>query len=107
MTFLQHVLPGRAAKGFILYTDQLDGTKLFEGDLRQCCHCQKIWTYKPGSGILRGFCQKCNGHVCGKHTCMTFCYPAEQQLDDLEALERRNRRAIEAAVRHRTWLESI
>lgn len=108
MNVLTHTLPGRAAKGFILYTDVQSGARLFEGDMRQCCHCQAIWTHKPGSGKLRGFCRRCMGHVCGKRTCMLNCYPAEQQIDDTETLAyKRNKAAIEAAWRHRQWLESI
>src|SRR3990167_2127897 len=105
--FLTRTLPGRAAKGFLTLTDRETGAKLFEGDMRQCCHCQAIWTHKPGSGKLRGFCGRCHGHLCGKRTCMTNCYPAEQQLDDSEAVYFRNKRAIEAAYRHRQWLDSI
>ena len=104
MIFLQHSLPGRLAKGTITYTDRFEGTKLFEGDLRQCVHCQMIWTYKPGSGKLRGFCGKCNGHLCGKKYCMENCYPAEQWLDDVEDLVFRRKRKIEAAYeRQMRW----
>ena len=107
MTMLRYTLPGRAAKGIITYTDLQDGKKLFEGDMRQCVHCQMIWTYKPGSGKLRGFCGKCNGHVCGKKACMEGCYPAEQRIEDAEAIFFRNKRVIEAAIQRQNWLESL
>lgn len=103
---LHHTLPGKAAKGFILYTDLNDGKRLFEGDMRQCVHCQMVWTYKPGSGKLRGFCWRCGGHTCGKRACMD-CYPAEKRVEDIEALARRVKGSIEAAVRRQNWFESI
>ena len=38
-----------------------DSDKLeYEGETHQCCHCGKHWQIKPGSGITRGFCIKCN-----------------------------------------------
>jgi hypothetical protein len=40
-----------------------------EGETRQCCHCQFIWEYKPGSGIRRGWCLKHNGFLCGREEC--------------------------------------
>ena len=104
--FLQHTLPGRAAKGIITYTDRFEGTKLFEGDMRQCVHCQKIWTYKMGSGRLSGFCWRCNGYICDKRACLD-CYPAEKRVEDMEHIFQRNKRAIEAAYRRQQWLMSI
>ena len=106
MTMLRLTLPGGASKGVITYTSLDTGKLLFEGDMRQCCHCQKVWTYKPGSRAARGFCTQCNGHVCGAPGCMD-CYPAEQRLDDIETLAyRRKKKMIDAAyARQRRWAE--
>lgn len=46
-----------------------DGHKI-EGESRQCVHCQKIWTYRPGSGITRGWCFKHGGWLCGEQACI-------------------------------------
>lgn len=46
-----------------------DGVKI-EGETRQCVHCQKIWTYRPGSGTVRGWCFKHQGFVCAEPECM-------------------------------------
>ena len=51
---------------------------------KQCCHCGKHWVTKPGSGAIRGFCPKCDDHVCGDINCVTRCYPYEKQLEDYE-----------------------
>src|SRR5262249_2008331 len=40
-----------------------------EGEGRQCVHCQFMWEYRPGSGIRRGFCLRCNGWLCGREVC--------------------------------------
>ena len=60
-----------------------DHNTIFEGTMRHCVHCEMVWTYRPGSGINRGFCLKCEGHTCGKDVCF-ICYPAEQRLEDME-----------------------
>ncbi len=64
-----------------------DKSTIFEGNLRQCCHCSMVWIYKPGSGINRGFCSKCEDHICGKDVCF-ICYPAEQRDEDMERAAR-------------------
>ncbi len=83
-----------------------DGKVIFESFVRQCIHCQYTWTHKPGSGILRGFCKRCNGSLCGRDRCFT-CYHKEKQIEDLEAIGWANKRAIEAAVRHLQLREDI
>src|SRR3990167_2136641 len=95
---LRQTLPGSLQKGILTLTDQFTGAHIGSSDLRQCCHCQKVWEYKPGSKAQRGFCMKCNGHVCGSPGCWN-CYPAEQRIDDTEAIYYRNKKMIEAAVR--------
>lgn len=48
----------------------------------QCCHCGGHWVPRPGSGTVRGFCQNCNGPVCGPGC--AACVPAEQMLENIE-----------------------
>lgn len=45
-----------------------DGNKI-EGEQEQCCHCQYTWTPQPGSGIRRGYCLRCDAHLCGRDEC--------------------------------------
>ncbi len=96
--------------GEVSYIDRETGKTLFEGYLRQCMHCQHTWTYKPGSGVLRGFCVKCNGHTCGRFECQT-CYHKEKQIEDMETLgdrtQKRAAQVIEAALRRETLRETI
>jgi hypothetical protein len=40
-----------------------------EGECRMCAHCNYTWEYKPGSGITRGYCVKCDGWLCGRAEC--------------------------------------
>lgn len=96
----------RRPAGFLTVVDSLTGKVLMEAGLRQCVHCQYTWTYRPGSGILRGFCFRCDGHTCGGVACMD-CYPKEQRVDDMEAVAWQNRRAIEAAVRVNNLRETL
>lgn len=49
---------------------------------RMCVHCGGHWVVEPGSGALRGFCQNCNGYICGPG-CME-CVPVEKMLDIME-----------------------
>lgn len=57
--------------------------ELARGGTRQCCHCQATWVHAPGSGRLRGYCQNCNGFVCGPGC--AACVPLERRLENLEA----------------------
>ncbi len=109
---------GRHNMGEVRYSDRETGKTLFEGYLRQCMHCQHTWTYKPGSGILRGFCHNCNGWTCGNFPCQT-CYHKEKQIEDMETLgtiladgtwsrvEKRAAQVIEAALRRQGLREEI
>ncbi len=105
VVILKHGLE-RHSQGTLLITDLHSGEKLFEGYVRQCVHCQNTWTYRPGSGIRRAMCDRCNGHTCGRPSCDT-CYHKERRIEDLEALGRMNRAAIEALVRHIELQERI
>lgn len=83
MVYLQHSdrkAEERVGQLIVLDPDQ---NRIFEGDLRQCVHCQMVWVFRPGSGTDRGFCMKCQGHTCGKDVCFE-CYPAEQRIEDIE-----------------------
>ncbi len=89
--------------GLIIFKDYHTGEVLFEGEVRQCIHCQNTWTHKPGSGIQRGFCMRCNGHLCGHYQC-SVCYHKEKRIEDMEA---HGRAVIEAAVRRQELRERI
>ena len=104
MTLLQHVR--NRPHGFITVVDRDEGTKLFEGEVRQCIHCQYTWRHVPGSGELRGFCKNCVSLTCGTEKCDT-CYHKEKQIEDIEAIARQNRASIEAAVRRQNLREQI
>lgn len=54
------------------------------GQMLQCLHCQHLWEVKPGSGIERGFCFRCNGPTCGKPEC-DRCLPWEMQCEIIES----------------------
>jgi hypothetical protein len=45
------------------------GDHRVEGEARQCCHCQYVWEYIPGSGAKRGFCLHCHGLLCMRAEC--------------------------------------
>ncbi len=49
-----------------------DSGQAVEGEQRQCCHCQALWTYQPGSGTTRGYCLSCDGWLCGRPACAQF-----------------------------------
>ena len=57
--------------------------KMVEGATLSCCHCQATWVVKRGSGKLRGFCQNCNGFVCGP--ACAECVPIERRIENIEA----------------------
>ncbi len=82
MVYLQRTDRRSERTGSILVLDP-DQNTVFEGNLRHCVHCQAIWVFRPGSGVNRGFCLKCQGHTCGKDVCFV-CYPAEQRIEDME-----------------------
>jgi len=104
MTMLKHV--SKRPIGIVLITDIESGKTLFEGEVKQCIHCQYTWRYKPGSGALRGICWRCNGPLCGRKQC-SVCYHKEKRIEDMEAVVRRNRAAVEAAVRRQELRERI
>lgn len=87
----------------------VNASLLHEASLRQCKHCQAVWTYKPGIGRLTGYCRKCDGYVCDKAGCQD-CYPAEQFIDDIDLAAGTfgpTRKQIEALVRRQAWREKV
>ncbi len=86
MVYLQRIDRRSERIGQLTVLDP-DNSTVFEGNLRQCCHCSFVWIYRPGSGINRGFCHKCEDHICGKDVCF-ICYPAEQRDEDMERAAR-------------------
>lgn len=105
VAILKHGLQ-QHAQGILLVTDRETGRVLFEGNLRQCIHCQNTWTYKPGSDVRRGFCVRCNGNLCGRPQCDT-CYHKERRIEDMEAVAWMNKRVIEAAVRQQQLRKAL
>lgn len=69
--------------GLVTLIDPGADKPLLEVGTLQCCHCGCHWYPQPGSGRVRGFCQNCNGFVCGPG-CST-CVPTEQLLSNMEA----------------------
>lgn len=57
-----HRVAGWSEKG-------IGGGKLGVNEYRQCCHCQYVWEYQPGSGTKRGYCLNCNGLQCLRPEC--------------------------------------
>ncbi len=68
--------------GFIEVTGPYGELK--RGETLKCVHCQHSWIVEPGSGKMRGFCQRCNGYTCGGKNCLD-CIPAEHRLENIEA----------------------
>lgn len=71
---------GRQEAGVIIVADPDVGIQ--EHSTRQCVHCQKTWIYIPGSGKIRGWCNNCQGFICGPGC--EECVPAEQMIENIE-----------------------
>lgn len=84
------------------YTVSFDSDlKKIEAETRQCIHCQYNWSYGDphqeemyiGPPTRRGFCNKCQGWLCGRDECIqqqialtgntTDCIPFEDQVNRL------------------------
>lgn len=74
---------GRHTSGYVV-SDDYEGHRE-EGETYSCCHCQKICIIKPGSGIRRGWCFRCNKPLCGKQQCLDRCEPWEAKIEAMEA----------------------
>ena len=59
---------GHKPSGYFATADG-EGHKI-EGETRQCIHCQYTWEYRPGSGVVRGYCGRCHGFVCARDECI-------------------------------------
>lgn len=68
--------------GTIIVVDPGTDKPLLEVGTLQCCHCGGHWIPAPGSGRIRGFCQRCHGPVCGPGC--AECVPVEQYLENVE-----------------------
>lgn len=64
---------------------------VLERDTLQCCHCNRHYTVRPGSGKRRGWCTLCGSTTCGAAACLP-CVPFEKKLDQIE----RSARLMEA-----------
>lgn len=64
-----------------IFVSSHDGPNLSLDTIR-CVHCGTHWVHQPGSGKVRGFCQKCNGFFCGPN-CIE-CVPLEARLEIME-----------------------
>ena len=76
--------------GYLIITDP-DGT--IERDTLQCCHCNKHYIVRPGSGKRRGWYTLCAQATCGAEHCLP-CVPFEKKLESIEARERVRRSLV-------------
>ena len=58
-----------------------DGCHRFEGENRQCVHCQYSWIYNPGSGMVRGYCTRHDGWICARPQCYKM---QKARLDEMK-----------------------
>lgn len=67
----------------------LDSDRSERAPMARCVHCDYRWLFRPpnsGGGHLRGWCQQCNGYVCGRKVCREQgCVTVEQRLRNCEA----------------------
>lgn len=49
----------------------------------ECCHCNGHFLFTRGSGVRRGWCQRCMRMTCGNPACDP-CRPWEQQMEEIE-----------------------
>lgn len=68
------MIQGHKPNGYLTTVD----LKTVTGETRQCVHCQKMWTYSPGSGTTRGWCVNCGGFICAEPQCLL----QQKQLTD-------------------------
>lgn len=67
--------------GTAIWSDRFSDRRV-ERRTVQCVHCGRHWVPQPGSGRVRGWCQKCHGWVCGPKC--NECVPMEQWLENFE-----------------------
>ncbi len=86
----------KTESGLIIISDPGADKPLLETKTLQCVHCGGHWVPRPGSGIQRGWCSRCNGPICGAG-CVD-CVPTEQLLENIEHGRAMDFRPIIAAV---------
>jgi hypothetical protein len=88
-------------KSGTLTSTPIDSDRVTEQETVSCRHCGRVWLWRPGSGIKRGWCMRCNGFTCGNDACDT-CLPMMQMIENMEAgmspEEARRHRPIRVAV---------
>lgn len=52
-------------------------------DTVKCVHCGHNWIPIVGSGVKRGWCNNCNGLLCGGHECFE-CKDFRKKMDEYE-----------------------
>ena len=80
---LERTAPGRVKSSYEISGPLLPGQDS-GGDMLMCVHGGEHWRIVPGSGMVRGFCLRCNGPTCGKEKCETRCIPFEQAIEQIE-----------------------
>ena len=74
----REAVPDRFRSGTVVSTPY-EGGREVQSDTLTCCHCGFTWVPAPGSGRRRGFCFRCNGHICGRFCCDQLgCIPGGQ-----------------------------
>ncbi len=84
---LERTAPGRVMSSYEIVGPLLAGQDS-GGDMMRCVHDGTHWRIVPGSGMVRGFCLRCNGPTCGKRKCETRCIPFEQEIENYERVGR-------------------
>jgi hypothetical protein len=84
MSCLRHTAPASQVIGRLVGHDKENGRVLGEWDLVCCGHCGYVFSYKPGSGKLRGWCTA-HGMTCGHKDCRDKpCRSWKQWFDNKE-----------------------
>lgn len=68
--------------GLLVFHDPEADRPILEVKTLQCVHCGGHFPVCPGSGRVRGFCQRCCGPVCGPGC--AECVPTDLLLENLE-----------------------
>lgn len=68
--------------GYTLVTDLDSDRVLDEYATVKCCHCGGHFPVRPGSGLVRGWCNRCKAVFCGPGC--EACVPEYEYLTNLE-----------------------
>lgn len=75
-----------AAAGRGKLGDLVGAGKLFEGATFSCSHCARVVIINPGRTRARGYCPKCDRHVCdwceAERVSTMMCRPVSQVIDE-------------------------